>query len=131
MGNIQEQKLSHKLLDIGYFCALGTTECVRGKNQIVQPLARNHVDHNMNVFVVYDEEGRPWIVRGTDQRADELLALKDEYDLMWGAYVPHSNDGGNFVVKVLPKLTLSPHAELDEVVRQGNAAVFGDHRPVR
>lgn len=95
-------KLSHKLLDIGFFSALGTSE----EEVHVGRRTPNTYDSNNGVTVVYDEEGRPWIVRNDhlDGVMEKFQIVIAEHSLKRGAYVPHSNDGGYFVHEVLPKL---------------------------
>lgn len=102
-------KLSHNLLDLGFFSALGTSEHP-GHCQEEQHVKRGTpftYDHNNGVAVVYDEDGRPWIkpVRDfTDEVRTAVWTLLDEFKIKQGAYVPHSNDSGHFVRTVLPTL---------------------------
>ena len=98
-------KLSHTLLDLGFFLALGTSEHpATTKEEIhVGHGTPNTFDSNNGVMVVYDEMGRPWILRN-NHVPDEFVRKVQEYCLKRGAYVPHSNDGGHFICKVLPKL---------------------------
>ena len=109
-------KLSHKLLDLGFFSALGTSEHPGGRDEElhVRRGRPNTQDSNNGVTVVYDEDGRPWI-RSIDSAAEEfqrdrvgyrgtLASLFLEHDLHQGAYVPHSNDGSHFVREVIPTL---------------------------
>jgi hypothetical protein len=101
------EKLSHKLLDLGFFSALGTAER-RGMTdeRLVGRDQPFRIDSNNGVLVVYDEEGRPWVA--LDSRDDEkragLRELNSEFELQIGAYVPHSNDGGQFLRHTLPSL---------------------------
>ena len=101
MGN---QKLSLTLLDLGFFSALGTSEySVTHEKNYVKRGTANTYDSNNGVMVIYDEEGRPWICSTgylTDRDMDELHG----HSLKRGAWVPHSNDGGEFVREILPKL---------------------------
>ena len=98
-------KLSHTLIDLGFFSALGTSEnsgMMREEVHVKRGTA-NTFDYNNGVTVVYDEEGRPWILhnsRLTDEAAEKLR----EYSLKRGAHVPHSNDGGYFVREIAMKL---------------------------
>ena len=92
-------KLSHKLIDIGFFSALGTSEHpgMSYEECHVKRGTANTYDYNNGVTVVYDEEGRPWIsLRNviTDEFVEKFLLKR-------GAYVPHSNDGGHFVREVI------------------------------
>lgn len=100
MGN-----LSHKLIDLGFFSALGTSEYFDGKKSKfhVTRGTPNTYGYNNGVCAIYDEEGRPWILQGsriTDDMSRELCL----YSLKRGAYVPHSNDGGYFVHEVMTRL---------------------------
>ncbi len=113
MGN-DRSKLSHKLLDFGFFSALGTsqTRCFGVTTETDEELRvkrgkPNTYDSNNGVTVVYDEDGRPWIIRSSHidkVGMDSLHIAAGEYNMKRGAYVPHSNDGGTFVNEVLPKL---------------------------
>jgi len=100
-------KLSHNLLDNGWFCVLGTTEHsgMSQKGCLVKRGKAYTYDHNNGTFVVYDEEGRPWI----PSEKGKVQALWNEFPehyhhMQQGAYVPHSNDGGHFVRIDLPSL---------------------------
>ena len=111
-----EFKLSHKLLDLGFFSALGTSEHPGMRKEGV-PVKRgrpNTYDSNNGVMVVYDEDGRPWI-KSNDLQAKgfkidsqgyhgTFADMIQKHDLQRGAIVPHSNDGGYFVQKVIPTL---------------------------
>lgn len=101
-------KLSHDLIDLGFFSALGTSEhpgVMRVERHVGRGIA-NTCDSNNGVTVVYDEDGRPWILK--DDRIEEIRKefqeVITEHRLTRGAYVPHSNDGGYFVREILPKL---------------------------
>ena len=104
------KKLSHSLLDLGFFCALGTSEHPPGYRKEEKHVKRGTpctCDQNNGVFVIYDDEGRPWIklVRDvTDEVRETVWALHDEFCIKQGAYVPHSNDGGHFVHSVMTML---------------------------
>lgn len=97
-------KLSCALLGLGFFSVLGTTEHAGGSGQevIVKRGTPFTWDYNNGVTVVYDEEGRPWIRRGSV--GSEEIATLPPCTINPGAYVPHSNDGGYFVREVLPNL---------------------------
>ena len=103
-------RLSHKLIDLGFFSALGTSEHagVTGKEVHVKRGNPYTYDSNNGVTVVYDEDGRPWIIQsnlGFSQIvAESLQNAVEELELKRGAYVPHSNDGGQFVRVVIPSL---------------------------
>jgi hypothetical protein len=94
MGN----KLSHVLLDMGFFSALGTSEhpglCEEECH--VKCGAPNRICNNNGVTVIYDEVGRPWIIHNS-RITKEVRAALVEFELEHGAYVPHSNDMGRFV----------------------------------
>jgi len=94
-------KLSHELLDAGFFSALGTTENAGGNKTLVKKGEPLTYDDNNGVFVIYDENGRPWIKRATDA-IDDLHRFRGK--LRRGGYVPHSNDGGYFTREVIPQL---------------------------
>ena len=100
MGN----KLSHNLMDLGFFSALGTSEhpAMERQETHVKRGKPNTYDSNNGVTVVYDEEGRPWIIRSVPLFSEEVRIILR--NLKHGAYVPHSNDGGNFVLNILPTL---------------------------
>lgn len=101
------QKLSHWLLDAGWFCALGTSERLRldGKEaSYVKRGTANTWDHNNGVYVIYDETRCPWIARTDDAMGADIFSAIGEFKLRRGAYVPHSNDGGHFVIDVMSRL---------------------------
>jgi len=98
------RKLSHVLIDLGFFSALGTHQsCSDVSANTVKRGQPNTQDHNNGVLVVYDEEGRPWIMVLSKFNRDARQALSG-FNLTQGAYVPHSNDGGHFVHEVMAEL---------------------------
>ncbi len=106
-------KFSHRLLDMGFFCVLGTHEFGAGETEFVKRGVVYTYDVNNGVFVMYDEEGRPWILpSGLMSIAWKKGNIREEFKefpmiqrvLKQGAHVPHSNDGGRFVRGVLPTL---------------------------
>ena len=115
-------KLSHALLDAGFFSALGTCEnlvdLLGGPDpHIVGRGTPFTWDANNGVTVIYDEEGRPWIKQSRQISEEDKRLLSGQpmtramtggamtrVALVTGAYVPHSNDGGRFVCRVLPSL---------------------------
>lgn len=102
-----ESKLSHKLLELGFFSALGTSEHpgMAAESHHVRLGTPNTWDSNNGVTVIYDELGRPWIMRTeTRLRITDFNNIVRPWCLKWGAYVPHSNDGGWFVTEVIPGL---------------------------
>ena len=100
-------KLSHVLNDMGFFSALGTSEhpgCCP-KEVYVKVGTPNTHDSNNGVVVVYDERGRPWIVKTmSGEAAEKFDEVIEKYGLKRGAYTLHSNDGGGFVNIVMPTL---------------------------
>lgn len=98
-------KLSHKLIDLEFFSALGTNGYFNGRRDEthVKRGQPNTCDYNNGVQVVYDEEGRPWILQGS-KVTDAVVAELRAYNLKHGAFVPHSNDGGRFVHEIMTKL---------------------------
>jgi hypothetical protein len=98
-------ELSHTLLDLDFFCAIGTMQKVGGQDVLVVAGESRTWDRNNGILVIHDDEGRPWIKHQAE--GGMLLAtLQDTYNLRRGAHVPHSNDGGRFVAEVLPALGL-------------------------
>lgn len=99
--------LSVRLLRNSFFWALGTFEnsglMTNGGCYVVRgaPLTW---DQNNGVVVVYDEEGRPWIIRRNREVDLIIETFCRDFKLQRGAYVPHSNDGGLFVKEVFEKL---------------------------
>lgn len=93
------KQLSQLLDEQGFFCAFGTTEHIGGVPYLVKARTPRSTDYNNGVTVVYDEKGRPWIKRGSP----DLTPFEGQITAR-GANVPHSNDGGYFVSKVLPDL---------------------------
>ncbi|MFA6495395.1 MAG: hypothetical protein WC246_02755 [Candidatus Paceibacterota bacterium] len=101
----KDQRLSHFLLDEGFYSVLGTTESYNGECVIVSRRAHFTYDLNNAVLVVYDEEGRPWIRAERHGGTNIIAVLVREYPcLKRGAYVPHSNDGGTYAFVVFPSL---------------------------
>jgi hypothetical protein len=102
-------KLSHELLDRGFFSALGTSEhpgAAYGPGVLVVRGTPYTFDHNNGTTVVYDEVGRPWIKKTDGMESERLRkwANENRVELKYGAYVPHSNDGGCFMSEVVGKL---------------------------
>jgi len=99
-------KLSHELMELDFFCALGTSEhpgFCEEEVYVVRKTPRTY-DSNNGVVVIYDEAGRPWIMAAKEIAAHAVYKLIEEFDLKRGAYVPHSNDSGHFVRVVIPTL---------------------------
>lgn len=103
-------KLSNNLNELGFFSALGTSEeCAVTTEEKEARVGRGDphtYDYNNGVMVIYDEQGRPWIIRSDydEEVKEKIETLVSEHRMKRGAYVPHSNDGGKFVRKILPKL---------------------------
>lgn len=97
--------LSHVLLDLGFFSALGTSEHPGMMNEGVHVKrgTPNTCYDNNGVTVVYDEVGRPWIMRNAKITPEIQRAIRASSPLERGAYVPHSNDGGWFLREVAEK----------------------------
>ena len=115
MGKSNVSKLSHSLLDLGFICALGMVEIPHAKpilsNVYAYILRRDSPlrwDENNGVVVIYDKEGRPWIMtsklikeKDIDYKIGKLIS---DHHVKRGAFVPFSNDGGWFVGSILPTL---------------------------
>ena len=102
------KKLSHKLLDLGWFYAIGTLEHsgMHDDGIMVECKTPFTYDYNNGVAVVYDEWGRPWIFPGTavtviSETNETVHTVIKKFQCQRGAYVPHSNDGGRFMQEVL------------------------------
>ncbi len=104
-------KLSVCLCRAGFVSVYGTVEKVGDKMQEVCLGDPYTWDTNNGITVVYDEFGSPWIRRPTIS-LDKFANGKFENDLLRGAYVPHSNDGGKFWEKYSIRKTA-----IDETVR--------------
>lgn len=93
-------KLSHTLLDLGFFSALGTLEYSGSRAQATTVLRGTPLcwDANNGVIAFYDEEGRPWIKRndGVYETGEMTRKLAADHNVRRGCHVPHSNDGGLF-----------------------------------
>ena len=101
MGN--EKKLSQTLQELGFYKALNSREFpgMSREGVVVGTGTKNTWDQNNGTTVVYDEEGSPWVIRNrflTEGCAKELRG----FHLEMGAYVPHSNDGGEFILTHFP-----------------------------
>lgn len=96
---MEKRKLSHALIDAGFFSALGTTE----NGAYVGYGTPNTWATSAGVVAIYDENGRPWIILEC-KMSNAMLDLLHSNKLRNGAHVPHTNDGGQFVQEVLVKL---------------------------
>ena len=98
-------RLSQRLLERDLLPVYGTTEKL-AKQQRFVPVGQPYTwDTNNGILVIYDERGWPWIKRGSDS-LDTAELFGGEPNTR-GAYVPHSNDGGEFVKKMLEEGCLS------------------------
>ena len=91
--------LSHKLLVHDFMPVYGTTEKVGGQQKLVMMGTPFTWATNNGILVVCDERGRPWIKRSGD--ISDFAKFFDGQPNSRGAYVPHSNDGGEFVSAML------------------------------
>lgn len=105
------KKLSHTLIDLGFFCAFGTTERpgLHPEGFLVKKGTPCTWDSNNGVVCVYDEDGRPWVTlnRKIQDISMDFAVLQRTYNIRRGAPVPHSNDGGQFMLYILPTLMVS------------------------
>lgn len=89
-------KLSHVLLDQGFFSILGMTENVYGKKRIIKKGDPYTYHQNNSTIVVCDERGIPWVhsirvIENTDALYQELKYFGVREAEIW---VPFSNDSG-------------------------------------
>jgi hypothetical protein len=106
-GGGRMDKLAHALLDLGFFSALGTSENTVGVGplEFVRRGPPNTVASKNGIAVVYDEEGRPWIIDTHLFTVDMISKLDSQFHLKHEeVYVPHAEDGGDFLFRVLPSL---------------------------
>lgn len=89
--------LSQVLLGFNFMPVYGTTEKVGKQRKLVSTGTPFTWDTSNGISVVCDEQGRPWIKRGDL----DLSQFSDCHTIMMGAYVPHSNDGGEYVCLML------------------------------
>ena len=99
------KRLSCRLLEMGFFSALGTEERtpIRRYRRVHRGNPRKYDSRN-DVTAVYDEEGRPWICQREKYSKEEFALLTQDYDLHWGCYVPHASDQGYWFREVMPTL---------------------------
>lgn len=108
-----DTKLSHRLIDLGFFSALGTTEHPgKTKAELLVGRADPHRwEYNNGVVCVWDELGRPWLMPAEFPNRNSRLnraidKMREEFALKRGGFVPHSNDGGTFLRAVIePRVT--------------------------
>jgi hypothetical protein len=97
--------LSHKLLNAGFFSALGTRETGRPEGTLIGKRTPMTYDANNGTVVIYDEHGWPWVIL-SEKLPCPIGNLEKYFSVVFvrGAFVPHSNDGGHFMCEVLPEL---------------------------
>jgi hypothetical protein len=102
-------KISSSLSELGFFCAFNTPEQVEKdspKQKYVDRGEPNTYDFKNGVLAIYDEKGLPWIILQsyTEEIRVKIEELILSHSLRRGAYVPHSKDGGLFLVglNILP-----------------------------
>ena len=100
MGN----RLAQALLDDKFLSVYSTTEKIGGQMRLVVRGKPHTWDQNNGISVVCDEEGRPWIKRDPIKISIFDDAGGTGPQLIRGAHVPHSNDGGEFVRQMLDPL---------------------------
>ena len=86
---------NERLSSLDFRMVLGMTETVGGgaNPSIIGKGKPLTWDANNGVTVIYDENGSPWVHRGT-------LIISD---LQRGAHVPFSNDGGSGIRQLFPR----------------------------
>lgn len=103
-------KLSHVLLDMGFYPVLGTIETMPDMTVAMVKRGTPNTGNSKNgVAVVYDEAGRPWIIDTRLFTLDRIEAIDLQFQTFIRTrreevHVPHSEDGGEFLFKVLPNL---------------------------
>jgi len=90
--------ISSMVSGFGFYPVYGTLEKVNGMTRRVKKGTPLTWDINNGVIVVYVEDGFPWICH-TSKAPPKLIegVAAAESQMIRGAYVPHSSDGGNFV----------------------------------
>lgn len=88
-------KLSDDLLELGFSLVLDRLEYPGGRKEgtKVSCGTAKTFDHNNGVTVVYDQEGRPWVIQGKRLVYGTMDRLRRYHSLQHGAYVPFSNGG--------------------------------------
>ena len=98
-------------LDVSWTLDMGGMTPLRNctHENILSPVGSEHrwtlcYDTNNGTGVVYDQEGRAWITRSYNKVGEACQALEElGITINRGAYVPHSNDGGNMAHFFLPE----------------------------
>ena len=98
------QKLSSRLKELGFLPVLDTEEKtpVRSYQKVGKGIPRTY-DAKNGVTVVYDEGGCPQETFWGDYDRDKFRDLTKEYELRWGAYVPHAYDRGKRLREMMSK----------------------------
>jgi hypothetical protein len=91
-------RIGQILLDLGFIPVLGTTETLShgDRYQVLMGRPRCY-NANNGVVAVYDSEGRPWVADMQKVNLVDLTNFTKRERFYYGAYVPHSNDGGAFL----------------------------------
>ena len=102
-------KLSHALINLGFYPVLGTHEDTAGIGplEVVKRGTPYTINSKNGVTVIYDERGWPWIIAENRFTVADLESLggANVFKLDYGkAYVPHAADNGRFLLEVLSKL---------------------------
>jgi len=97
--------LSEVLKRLGFVIVFETVEKFGdGQSAVVGRGVARTYDINNGVLAIYDEDGRPWVLpRRVWQEGPAVELFSFFPDLTCGAYVPHSNDGGEFIRCHWPK----------------------------
>jgi hypothetical protein len=103
MGN---QDLVNELIGLCFFPVFGTVEFSPGSMRLLREGNEPQLvdkrdpftwDSNNGTYVVYDDEGKPWIRSTTYVDRDWMKGnFASRHNLKQGAFVPHSNDGGRY-----------------------------------
>lgn len=111
-------KLSDTLKRNGFLMVLGTEQMTGGIKSMVEkgqpmtcilPLINRSPPSINGVCCVYDEDGKPWIIRRCNITDDAMSALQS-FPLTFWCSVPHGNDGGHFVHDLMPALLAKQNA---------------------
>ncbi len=103
MGYQFTTPLSELLREAGYRNVVGTIEKNGFERHQVEKGAPYTWDANNGVRVVHDEVGDPWIkqsAKGWPTLGKSAYPCVQERMLKRGAYVPHSNDSGEYVKQI-------------------------------
>lgn len=122
MSTLQDQ-----LLELGFLDVTGTKEWHGGGEHIIDiPHPDNWMrrDANNGVRVIVDDHGHYWIQPCGMHQGEETPQTKALMELhsklQYGAYVPHSNDGGRFIRQTWPWLfNITPPEECVTIMVDG------------